>query len=324
MKLTIRRAKLVRMTGMVALCYFVAYPNVAYADHLLKVWRTVYERVHPGVSPPFAGKEQAAAWAVQERDQVEPIVMDIIREHDPEVQWTAGLAIARHIPSSKVCALLVEQTRRVIDRAPFGKIESGSVDESGLCNMLDILTDQRHEAIRSIVLELSAKPGQSSLLIEHCLLALQKIGVREDVEHVRRIVSWRMNPHIDRLSALTEKVVAARAEGRDLLGGAEQELRVLTSAYLRAIEVKDAKGYIDLHHFGYRRSADERDVAEDVFLDPSMPDVIRSLRRNAGREVFEIDRDRLAAGCTLDGRYRLTYVFESDGWRIGTMGRIAP
>ncbi len=315
------RKRLLSKCVIILLCVAVIPAN---ADTMAKVWRRLYDRVYPGVEAPWLGREDAIAWVQGEREKVEPILLSIIRGDDPEIQWSAGVAVARYVPSPAICELLCIQMRKVLDRATDGLLIPNSIDERGLVNMLDILAQERREEARTFVLEIAAHPKQSSLVFEHCLLALQKVGIQDDVEPVRKIAARHVNEDIDRLAALTEKMLDARASGRDIFANAEAELRLLTKQYLHAVETEDAKEYIALHHYGFRRQAKEAELQAKVFEHPEMGEVIEALRRIAGRESFEIHPDVLRASLIIEGRFQLGFAYEVEGWRIGVIQRIGP
>lgn len=296
----------------------------ARAGQILKVWRTVYERLHPGRVPEWRGQDDAIDWAKAERERIEPIAMSIIRGEEPDIQWTAGLAIARHIPSPAICDLLLEKVELVVERTSNRIIPWNSVDERGLVNMLDILADQRVAAARPLVLQLAAQPGQSPLLIEHCLGALQKLGIREDIAVVRQVGSRRMNEHINRLCELTEKVVDARSAGVDILADAPDELRRVTTAWIAAIETKDMDAYVGLLPFAARGGVDDYDFKVELLESPDLPEMLDAARDASRQDRFDIDRDALVASVLAGEGYKLTYVYELEGWRVAGIRRIQP
>lgn len=300
-------------------------PAPAEAGGISKVWRTVYERLHSGESAPWRGKEDAVAWARGERDRVEPIVMRIIRGDEPDIQWTAGLSIARHIPSPAICELLVGKSRRIIDGAPDERLIPNSTDERGLINILDILARERHEAVRSLVRELAAQPEQSSLVIEHCLGALRYVGTKEDLQVVVQIASRHMSPHIDRQCGMTEKLIQMREEGKDIFADAEQELRAVTAVFVRAMEQRDFAALAAVEPYGFREAVDEEEwTREMVAREAAISEMVRAVKAIAGREEFKIDRDNYRASLTVEERYQFTYVLEVDGWKISGPLRVGP
>ena len=294
------------------------------ATQILKIWVTVYKELNNGESPSWSSKDQATEWAVRESARLEPIVLSIVRGERPDVQWIAGLAIAQAIPTPKMCAALREILRDTISHAPAGRIEPGSLDEGGLINIIDILVEAAPTGLPPFLRSLLAQEKQSSLIIEHCVNALRRVGGRDDVETLRQVSLRREDPFIDRLCALAEKAIEARLSGRDILRDADNELRAVTAKYLGALRSKDFAAYADAQPFAYRDVAKKEEVVREVFGNPQVEDVIRALAGVAGKEAFEIDRDNLEATLVVDGRYKFVYVLEVEGWKISGPTMIAP
>jgi len=199
-----------------------------------------------------------------------------------------------------------------------------SNDAGALETIADIFADTEDTRIYPVLLKLIVVDGQPYEVLEHCVLALRRVGDARSLEPLRSFALRGRDAHFDRVCALTEVAINARASGRDLLANSNEELRSLTERYLHALETSDPKAYIEVHAFGFRRNADEAKIRRDVFDRPEMSEILQPMKRSAGRESFEINREKLEASLVVDGRYKLTYVFEVDGWKIAEIERIAP
>jgi hypothetical protein len=281
----------------------------------------VYQELNGGEYPTWTSHEQAREWAIRESDRLEPIVLSILRRERHNIQWTAGLAVARATPTPKVIAELRAMLSDMVRNLPPNP---GAVDEMGLTNIIDILADQSDHHFVADVRTLLSREGESRAVVEHCVAALRLVGTRDDIETVRRMPVRRADKRIEHLARVTERIIEERASGRAPLADAPEQLRALTRAWIETIENRDHRGFVKLLPFGAEGGFDEHDFHEELLKSPELPKILDALAAVAGQEQFEVDAAALRASLVIDGRYKFDYVLEADGWKIGGPTQIAP
>ncbi|MFH0983449.1 MAG: hypothetical protein V2A79_18175 [Planctomycetota bacterium] len=314
--MTIRRLVYL-VVPLLAICQDAA------GSEILKVWYTVYEELHPGQIPGWATQQEVQSWAIQEHERLEPVVLRILRGEQEGTEWTAGLAMARVIPSARICETLLARMREIETRYPEKRIKPASRDEMGLVSIIDVLAQAKYVEASSATIELAVQPEQSRVIMEHCISALQKLGDASSLAPIRGIALRRQDVKLDRLCGLTERIIEARLRGESVLADAQRQLRALVEKYVDAIEKKNYPAYAALMPYGFEKRADENEVRREVFEDPRMLEAVAELKK-AVDQSFVVVEDELRAELVYAGRYKLDCILEVDGWKLVGILQVGP
>lgn len=315
-----------RVLYMLAVSSLVVLVPWAQGSQWHPIWRELYMELHEGASPSWNTFDDVRAWAGSESERLEPIVLEILRGDRPSTNWGIGLMVGRVIPSDRICDTVLDraEVQQALSQAESEPAKRFSAEASTLTHVIDICTGARDERVAAIVLGLLTVDDQSCELIEHGVASLRDMGDIGAIHVLRTLALRKKDEQINRLCALAEKAIDARAQGRDLFADAEEALAKVTAEFLHAIEERDFAAFVALQPYGLRRSADEGHLKREMLEHSSVPDIVRALKDVAGREQFQIDRDRYEAKLVANGRYEFTYVLEVDGWKISGPIRVGP
>lgn len=303
---------------------FLVCTHATATSWYMKPWKELYEHVHPGAKPPWRNLMEAQHWAVSERDKLEPYVLDVLRGRYPEKPWSSILFVIEAIPTAEIRDVLLQKTLELLDRNRTRRPDWSGEDTDIVTYIIDIFTKAGDVRIRPIVVEFITVEDQPHRAVEHSVLALRKLGNMESLPVLRGIQLRRTDVRMDRRCALAEKAIEMRERGEDIFSNAENELRGVNEAYIRAIENGDFGAFAAVHPYGFVGGVDEEEFRREILAHPDMGEIVRSLKEVAGREEFVVDREDYLATLIVEDRYKFTYVLEVDGWKISGPIRVGP
>lgn len=282
------------------------------------LWKSVYAQVNPGeeIIWPKGGPR---VWARENADAVDSIIATIIRGVD-EIPWTHGLIGARIVIGAQTHDALFERLNFETNKAAEG-IERLPEEEcavlAGVLKLLAARGDSRPVGIANSLLRDS---NCSSPSTEQIIVALQQIGNEQTLDLLQELPLRQRHSHIDRLCLLTEKLIDARMDNRDYFADAPAELRGVTAAWVAALENRDKDAFLKAMAHGAQVGVSGHDFLVELLRSPELPPMLAALKTLAGRETFEIDRQKLEATLIVNDQYKFGYVLESDGWKaVGPM-----
>jgi hypothetical protein len=301
----------------------ILFTPLAMASETPRIWRELYKELHGGGPPAWKGVADAEAWAKQNEARLEPVVLQGLRGEHAGKPWSEYLTVARVLPTDAVCAALLAKTDEIMARHPDKRIPKNSADEV-LAWLIDILSRAKKERIRDVAAELVSQEDQSYSIVEAGVRALQHLGNETSLPRLRAVPLRRADPWIDRMCGLAEKMIGARIRGQSVFTDAPAQLRALIERYLSAINHRDYAAYIAVKPFSFERAEDEAEVTREIFDNEEVRPIFRDLEK-AIDQPFTFHEDDLQADLTFgDGRYQLSCLLEVDGWKIGSVTRIAP
>lgn len=285
-------------------------------------WETMYQTMSPGATIEWP-KGGPHAWARTNADQLDPLIADVI-ESRTGLPWVHGLLGARVVAGIRTRDALSNRLDQVVtetNTAGASVAQDKCAQIAGIAKILAENFDDRPIAIINSLLRSGECDNASTVqLIE----AARTVGNNESRNVLAGVRRRRLSEGTDRAAALAEKVLTARTAGRDILENADNDLREVTQAWVAALEAKDRDAYISVLPFDARAGLSKHDFDAELLGSPELPRILAALKGVAGREAFEIDRDKLEASMIVDGRYKFLYIFEVDGWKIHGPLQVAP
>lgn len=300
-------------------------PRDLIASSIPSIWKELYKELNDGARPAWKARDEAHAWGVSEKDRLEPVVLEILRGQRADADWSGSvLFVARVIPTNKIRDVLLLRIQEVVQEESGNALQRMSGNASGLSRAIDVFAKAGDIRILPTVLLLMDLDGQEYEVLEHCALALRTVGNGASLQKLRSIPLRQRDIRFERLCALTEKIIEARQAGQDIFGNTEQELRVVTAQFVRAIEQRDFTAFAAVQPYDFRLVVDEEEFTRRILPQPEWGDILRALKEVAGREEFQIDRDDYQATLIVEGCYQFTYILEIDGWKIFGPIRVGP
>lgn len=283
--------------------------------------RMLYQDLHPGELPDWSKLGGFHAWAKKEEERLEPIVLEILRGEREGVPSSYAVSfVAKVIPTKAICDVIVLDIESRLEKQRTTGAALTDQERGALVGRLSVLAqgnDSRSVAPLNKVAQSLRASRYALVTAPKCLTALRKVGDATSLRALSEMPLRKSNERINRMAALTEKIIEARIEGKAFPSEtASEELRVVTSRFLRACEAADLQAYNACFPWGFHKVRDEGDMHE--FLDgehgkPALAAIRAALDANA---PFDINRQTLQAKCVCDGSYVLEYIYEVDGWKI--------
>lgn len=283
-------------------------------------WTKLYQELHPGQHPKWSEYGGRHAWAKQEKKRLESTVVEILRGNRKDVPWKQGFFVAGDIATTAICDALYARMEPTLQRISAPGAQIGPDDHAKVVSSLSILAEagdsRALDPLNRVVQSLDYST-LSHITARKYLTALQKVGTVESIKALRKMPLRKSYARIDRMAALTEKIIEARVEGRMFPSEmAPKELRAATQQFLKACEAADLEAYAECFPWGFHEVWDAHDMHE--FLDGKHGKAALVAIRVAleVNEPFEIDREHLRATLDCDGRFLLEYIYEVDGWKV--------
>jgi len=290
---------------------------------IFRDWKNVFRELNSGQEPQWRSQGEAETWLRENVEEVEPLVLRILRGERPDTPWTKGLITARVIATPAVAALLTERLREALSSDP-GMVVRFDSPNSYIIAIIEVLERALYAPALGLVHRIVVTKGQDSLVLERSADYLRRVGDEESIAIVKEACAHDSTASVANRLELSARIIEARIHGRDFFENAEDDLRAVERAWMEALEAKDRDAYARLLPSVARGRVEVGDYWVELLGSPDLPRILEAVRNAAGREVFEIDRDKLEASMIVDGRYKFLYALEVDGWKTGGPIQIAP
>ena len=142
----------------------------------LKPWKDLYQELHQGEKPEWRGLSDVHAWALKERERLEPLVLEVLRGESSDKAWPDMLFVAQVISTEEIRDVLLERVQEVVAKADGHPTEPTSRDAGILALAIDMFAKAKDARIVPTVLELIGVEDQGYAVVEHCVDALRNLG----------------------------------------------------------------------------------------------------------------------------------------------------
>ena len=165
-------------------------------------WVTLYHEVHPGEFPNWSKYGGRHAWAREETERLEPVVVQILRGEREETPWRHGLFVARDMPTERVCNALFTRMQSILREVAGRATGFTASDHASLVGVVSVLAEGGDARAVAPVNKLIQSPECSYRVAYKYLMALRKVGTAESLEALRRMPLRKSNERIDRMAAV--------------------------------------------------------------------------------------------------------------------------
>jgi len=291
----------------------------------LTVWESLCAQALPGTTPTWRTRAEFKSWLKDQEVRIEPVIVKWLHNNRDSIEWKQGMFVAKKIPTKAIRDAVFENISHSVAaiKAKGGTLRNARPEL--YVGSVSILAEGHDPRAVPLLNDLVLVDKCSYRIATKYLKALRKVGDATSLPALGKMPLRKTNERINRMAALTEKIIEARVAGKVFPSEtASEELRALTRRFLKASEAASLQAYNACFPWGFDKVRDEGDMHE--FLDgehgkPALAAIRAALEANA---PFEISRETLQAKLVCGGNYSLEYIYEVDGWKVMKIMPLSP
>ncbi len=283
----------------------------------MRVWTQLYHDLNPdgNVHWPEGGPR---AWARIEQERLEPIVAAILRGERKDIPWNYALHIAAPLmPTQAIRDEVYARMESTFSEKLAAKVPLEAREHGLLSTMLSVLAAGKDNRAIPALNEALQRDEYPYRIGRKYILAIRSVGNATSLQALEGMPLRQTNEIIDRMAALTERIIHARIEGEVFPPPtAPEELRKLISNFLSALEDRNVEGFKECFPGQVRELMTEKKMAEFLDRKDGQPPLTAIRVAFDRSERVDIDRENLQAKLVCDEDYVVEFIYEVDGWKV--------